>query len=151
LHRCFNFLAARLIKNLAKGGIAGEIKGETLEGLVDGVGAILVSGRPISFQTDLYSPLFVPRPTVEMERFASLRPPEYSGPISNMNVGGVGGGGGGGQFGIAGGAFGLGGGGFNLGEQGEQGMQFGNLGGGFRAGNRPRHSGEVAISPASFP
>jgi len=75
----------------------------------------LVSGRPISFQTDLYSPLFVPRPTVEMERFASLRPPEYSGPISNTNLGGVGGGnvgfgGGGLQFGLAGGGmqFGLG-------------------------------------------
>jgi hypothetical protein len=39
----------------------------------------LVSGRPISFKMDLYTPLFVPRPTVEMELFASLRPPTYSG------------------------------------------------------------------------
>ena len=34
----------------------------------------LVSGRPISFQMDLYQPLYVPRPVVEPELFASLRP-----------------------------------------------------------------------------
>src|SRR5262249_12940077 len=39
----------------------------------------LVSGRPISFKMDLYNPLYVPRPTVEPELFASLRPPTYSG------------------------------------------------------------------------
>jgi hypothetical protein len=39
----------------------------------------LVSGRPISFQMDLYTPLFVPRPVVEPELFASLRPVAYSG------------------------------------------------------------------------
>jgi hypothetical protein len=39
----------------------------------------LVSGRPISFQMDLYQPLFVPRPMVEPELFASLRPPTYQG------------------------------------------------------------------------
>jgi hypothetical protein len=37
----------------------------------------LVSGRPISFQMDLYQPLYVPRPTVVPELFASLRPPTY--------------------------------------------------------------------------
>src|SRR5439155_25347821 len=41
------------------------------------------SGRPISFQMDLYPPLYVPRPTVEPERFASLRPPMYGGAITN--------------------------------------------------------------------
>src|SRR5437762_446704 len=41
----------------------------------------LVSGRPISFQMDLYQPLYVPRPTVEPELFASLRPPTYSGDL----------------------------------------------------------------------
>ncbi len=41
----------------------------------------LVSGRPISFQMDLYTPLFVPRPTVELELFASLRPVAYSGSL----------------------------------------------------------------------
>jgi hypothetical protein len=43
----------------------------------------LVSGRPISYQMDLYPPLYVPRPTVEPERFASLRPPMYGGAITN--------------------------------------------------------------------
>jgi hypothetical protein len=41
----------------------------------------LISGRPISFQMNLYEPLFVPRPTVEPETFASLRPPLSDGPI----------------------------------------------------------------------
>ncbi|MBA3710206.1 MAG: hypothetical protein H0W83_15455 [Planctomycetes bacterium] len=39
----------------------------------------LVSGRPVSFVQDLYRPLYVPRPTVEPELFASLRPQTYSG------------------------------------------------------------------------
>lgn len=38
----------------------------------------LVSGRPISFIQDLYSPLFVRRPVVEPELFASLRPQRYA-------------------------------------------------------------------------
>jgi hypothetical protein len=42
----------------------------------------LVSGRPISFQMDLYQPLYVPRPIVEPELFASLRPPTYSGGLA---------------------------------------------------------------------
>src|SRR5262249_52820116 len=40
----------------------------------------LVSGRPLSFQMDLYQPLYVPRPRVELELFASLRPPSPAGP-----------------------------------------------------------------------
>jgi len=44
-----------------------------------GVKMSLISGRPISFKMDLYDPLFVPRPTVEPELFASLRPPTYDG------------------------------------------------------------------------
>jgi hypothetical protein len=43
----------------------------------------LVSGRPISFQMDLYQPLYVPRPVVEPELFASLRPPTYSGAVGD--------------------------------------------------------------------
>jgi hypothetical protein len=43
----------------------------------------LVSGRPISFKMDLYQPLFIPRPTVEPELFASLRPPTFSGALVN--------------------------------------------------------------------
>src|SRR3954471_13436277 len=42
----------------------------------------LVSGRPIFFRMDLYTPLFVPRPVVEPELFASLRPPTYSGDLA---------------------------------------------------------------------
>src|SRR5438093_8477866 len=45
------------------------------------VGMVLVSGRPISFQMDLYQPLYVPRPMVEPELFASLRPPTYNSPM----------------------------------------------------------------------
>ena len=45
------------------------------------VGMVLVSGRPISFKMDLYTPLYVGRPTVEPELFASLRPPTYNGVI----------------------------------------------------------------------
>jgi hypothetical protein len=44
----------------------------------------LVSGRPISFQMDLYQPLYVPRPVVEPELFASLRPPTYEGAIEQQ-------------------------------------------------------------------
>ncbi len=39
----------------------------------------LISGRPISFQMNLYDALFIKRPVVEPELFASLRPPAYSG------------------------------------------------------------------------
>jgi len=44
-----------------------------------GVKMALVSGRPISFRMDLYNPLFVDRPVVEPELFASLRPVTYRG------------------------------------------------------------------------
>jgi hypothetical protein len=37
----------------------------------------LVSGRPISFVENLYQPLYIPRPVVEPELFASLRPQTY--------------------------------------------------------------------------
>ena len=39
----------------------------------------LISGRPISFQMDLYTPLYVSRPVVVPELFQSLRPIAYSG------------------------------------------------------------------------
>ncbi len=42
----------------------------------------LISGRPISFQMDLYEPLYVPRPVVEPELFASLRPQTYGGDLA---------------------------------------------------------------------
>jgi hypothetical protein len=47
----------------------------------DKVGMALISGRPVSFQMDLYQPLYVPRPIVELELFQSLRPVAYSGAI----------------------------------------------------------------------
>ncbi len=37
----------------------------------------LVSGRPISFIQDLYTPLYVPRPVVRPQLYASLRPQTY--------------------------------------------------------------------------
>ncbi len=37
----------------------------------------LVSGRPISFIMDLYQPLYVPRPRVEMELYSSVSPQRY--------------------------------------------------------------------------
>ncbi|MBM4031279.1 MAG: DUF4139 domain-containing protein [Planctomycetes bacterium] len=37
----------------------------------------LVAGRPISFVEDLYTPLYLDRPVVQTERYASLRPRTY--------------------------------------------------------------------------
>jgi hypothetical protein len=39
----------------------------------------LVSGRPISFVQDLYQPLYIPRPVVVPELYASLMPQQYEG------------------------------------------------------------------------
>src|SRR5207245_298376 len=86
----------------------------------------LVSSRPISFQMDLYPPLYVPRPIVEPERFASLRPPMYNGALTNERAAGM-------NFG---GGFGMGG--NNLGAGGSPFTQFTGIGGlgvgGFGAG-----------------
>ena len=41
------------------------------------VSLALVSGRPISFQMDLYQPLYLPRPWEKLELYASLRPRVY--------------------------------------------------------------------------
>ena len=46
----------------------------------------LVSGRPISFKMDLYNPLYINRPTVEPELFASLRPPAYEGGMREKSI-----------------------------------------------------------------
>ena len=43
----------------------------------------LVSGRPISFVMDLYQPLYLPRPLVEPELHASLRPQVYGQSMSD--------------------------------------------------------------------
>ena len=45
----------------------------------------LISGRPISFVQNLYQPLYIPRPIVEPELFASLRPSEYQGGMNAQN------------------------------------------------------------------
>ncbi|MEZ6139795.1 MAG: DUF4139 domain-containing protein [Zavarzinella sp.] len=55
----------------------------------DDVSMALVSGRPISFQMDLYNPLYIERPTVEPELFAGLRPPTYTGGFANGGLGGM--------------------------------------------------------------
>ena len=73
----------------------------------------LVSGRPISYQMDLYQPLYIPRPKVEPELFASLRPPVFSGAITGA--------------GQSGGLVNLGVGGGQLGSQALGGFQFGGL------------------------
>jgi hypothetical protein len=78
------------------------------------VGMALISGRPISFQMDLYQPLYVPRPMVELELFQSLRPVAYSGgvgrPVEEKAAtamgAGFGGPGSGGRRGFGGGAAG---------------------------------------------
>ena len=45
----------------------------------------LVSGRPISFAMDLYEPLYVHRPLVEPELYASLRPQVYGQAMEGQN------------------------------------------------------------------
>jgi hypothetical protein len=119
----------------------------------------LVASRPISFVMDLYQPLFLPRPTVEPERFASLRPPEYQGALAPGNsmqggrgipVGGLGALGGG-ALGVMGGGAGFVGGALpanQLGGQGQvggqwglQGGQFGQQGGGLNRYQVPGFNG----------
>ena len=66
------------------------------------VSLTLVSGRPISFLMDLYEPLYVPRPTVVPDLFASLMPQTYDDDLARRagrRGGGFGGGGQGGQRG----------------------------------------------------
>jgi len=46
----------------------------------------LISGRPISFQMDLYQPLYVPRPTIVPELFASLVPRTYEGKMDKQEM-----------------------------------------------------------------
>jgi len=46
----------------------------------------LVSGRPISFTMDLYQPLYVPRPQVMPELYASLMPQLYGQSLADANV-----------------------------------------------------------------
>jgi hypothetical protein len=52
----------------------------------------LVSGRPISFVQDLYQPLYVKRPVVQPELYASLMPQQYDDGLAGGFRGGMGGG-----------------------------------------------------------
>src|SRR5207244_2645725 len=68
-------------------------------------------GRPISFVQDLYQPLYIPRPVVQPELYASLNPQTYEGGIAAnkanrpmqmaRRMGAAGGGGAGGELSIA--------------------------------------------------
>ncbi|HZY87392.1 MAG TPA: DUF4139 domain-containing protein, partial [Gemmataceae bacterium] len=124
----------------------------------------LVSSRPISFVMDLYQPLFLPRPTVEPERFASLRPPAYQGALTanNANLGvGVGGGGLGALGALGGGLGALGGfggmpaapgqmAGMNLGGMAQLGGQFGQQGGQFNRYQLPGTNGLALQNRLTF-
>ncbi|UCG17676.1 MAG: DUF4139 domain-containing protein [Phycisphaerales bacterium] len=46
----------------------------------------LVSGRPISFIQDLYQPIYIPRPEVEPELYASLKPQTYEGTVGEPSA-----------------------------------------------------------------
>lgn len=112
----------------------------------------LVAGRPMTFQMDLYDPLFVPRPVVEPDLFASLRPPMYQGglnPAPNMGIAMgnpmMGNPMMGGQANFLGGQFGGGGGNFQGGNFGQGGFQFG--GGQFQGGQL---SGQFGIQGGNF-
>ena len=52
-----------------------------------GVKMALISGRPICFKMDLYNPLYINRPVVEPELFASLRPVTYRGGFGKASSG----------------------------------------------------------------
>ncbi len=41
------------------------------------VNLTLVSGRPISFQMELYEPVYLPRPWEQLELYRSVRPPTH--------------------------------------------------------------------------
>lgn len=52
----------------------------------DNVQLSLVSGRPISFVQDLYQPLYIARPIVTPELYASLKPQVYGGEQMNASL-----------------------------------------------------------------
>ncbi|MDZ4821639.1 MAG: hypothetical protein SGJ20_21975, partial [Planctomycetota bacterium] len=49
----------------------------TTEADWENVRLTLVSGRPISYVMDLYQPLYIPRPVVQLELYGSLGPQTY--------------------------------------------------------------------------
>lgn len=50
------------------------------------VNLTLISGRPISFVMDLYQPLYIDRPEVKPELYASLRPRTYDQDLANADM-----------------------------------------------------------------
>ncbi len=58
----------------------------TTESDWENVNLTLVSGRPISFVMDLYEPLYLTRPVVQPELFASLRPRTYDQDLSGKEA-----------------------------------------------------------------
>ncbi len=50
------------------------------------VNLTLISGRPISFVMDLYQPLYIDRPEVKQELYASLRPRTYEQDLAGSNL-----------------------------------------------------------------
>ena len=52
----------------------------------NGVRVTLVSGRPVSFVQDLYTPEYLTRPTVIAERYAGLRPQSYGQTLDTAEV-----------------------------------------------------------------
>jgi hypothetical protein len=50
------------------------------------VNLTLISGRPISFVMDLYQPLYINRPEVQPELYASLRPRTYDQDLNKANA-----------------------------------------------------------------
>jgi len=48
----------------------------------DNVTLSLISGRPISFRMDLYTPIYIPRPVEDLELYASLRAPQFEGALT---------------------------------------------------------------------
>jgi len=47
----------------------------------------LASGRPLSFTMNLYQPLYVPRPHIDLELYQSLRPPVYEDALEQRQEG----------------------------------------------------------------
>ena len=115
------------------------------------VRVVLVAGRPISFQMDMYPPIFVPRPVVEPERFASLRSPSYTGALTRDKVENMQAGQGGQGGGQALNAFGNGGAGAlgGLGALGALGALGGALGGGGFGGGGIGGGGGLGGNPGN--
>jgi hypothetical protein len=49
-----------------------------------GVNLSLISGRPVSFRMNLYQPLYVERPLVQLQLFQDLKPTTYEGEMESM-------------------------------------------------------------------